>query len=63
MPKEEIVFRSLGEMPEYQRIALAEFALAITESCFSKPGMEAEFLAWLPGYLEAQEKKGGRKAS
>ena len=59
MPGQEIEFCELESMPDYQRLSLAQLAISITERCFEKPGMEEKFQEWLPGYLEAQRRKGG----
>ena len=43
----EPIHINLAEIPAFQRDVLADMALTLTEACFSLPGMEERFQAWL----------------
>ena len=47
----------VDSIPDFQKNALADMALAITRACFEIPGMEERYQQWLPGYLERKRQR------
>ena len=37
----------VNAIPEYQKRALVEWAIKVTEECFAQPGMEEKYQEWL----------------
>lgn len=42
-----VIHIDLSQIPEFRRNELADLALALTEKCFSRPGEEERYQAWL----------------